>query len=386
MKYSEVFEARRNPEQNIKLGIVDFLRQYKDRDDIYIHSTDVLKVGIYPRTSDGQDSPVGIYAFRLKDIWADDIERWNTGEYKRGLEFLSYHGGNHIFVLQSDIDTDFPKDYTQENLDIDCGKMKTLFGLSDENIKRLLRVAKSNQNFRDIPAGYFWGMVKAFISGVSEFDQYTYVDCKKWNYVLRKLGYLGFNDPGYGVIHGAEPCQALFLTTSAFKVVDHSLINQKQKEVDVGTYDKREIYKGGRLPKNLVMNGIPNTLFHNYTPSDFKNVHTWTVKGMSLRDYYSFIRFVPWNGIGIIDNMTLDGDFDNSYSMRESEKFLQSNIPKNIKIKNIYIGGRQPVLLLRKMPIDFPVENIKTAMPIGEVYLQTLPDEIKNKLRGSTYA
>ncbi len=230
---------------------MDFLRQYKDDPTVYIHTTDLLKVGIYPKSSDSHDSPVGIYAYRLADIWEDTIERWNTGEYQRGLEFLPYHGGNHVFVLRSNIDPNFPKDYTEENLQDDIEKLKKFYRISDTTIEQLKETARTNQNFHDCPAGYLWGMTKALVGGVKEFDAYTNVDCKKWNYVLRKLGYVGFNDPGYGLIHGAEASQALFLTTTAFEIIDHDLISRKQKTVRLGYPDNTK-YVGGRVPKTFI--------------------------------------------------------------------------------------------------------------------------------------
>jgi hypothetical protein len=162
--YLHLVEARRNPEQNPRLNAVEFLRQYKDNPKMYLHTTNVMKVGIYPKSTDSHDSPVGIYAYRLVDIWEDAIERWNTGDYKRGLEFLPYHGGDQLFVLESDIDPNFPEHYTDDDLARDGDKLKQLFGLSDQRIAKLLRTAKTNQNFRDCPAGYFWGMVKALVA------------------------------------------------------------------------------------------------------------------------------------------------------------------------------------------------------------------------------
>ena len=160
----DLFELRRNPEQNIKMSAVDFLRQYKDNPKMYLHTAPILKVGIYPKSIDGHDSPIGIYAYRLMDIWKDVIEKWNTGEYKRGLEFLPYHGGNYLFVLESDINPDFPGTYSEDDLNTDIAKLQKIYGLSDRRISLLKGAAKTNLNFQDIPAGYLWGMTKALVA------------------------------------------------------------------------------------------------------------------------------------------------------------------------------------------------------------------------------
>ena len=380
MDLHDLLERRRNPEQNPRISAVEFLRQYKDNPKMYLHTTNLQKVGIYPRSTDGHDSPAGIYAYRLMDIWEDTIERFNTGEYKRGLEFLPYHGGDHLFVLESDIDPDFPHDYSEQNLAADIVKLKKLYGFSDERIAKLKAAARTNLNFRDCPAGYLWGMTKALMAGgISEFDEYTPVDTIRWNGLLRKLGHVGFNDPGMGLIHGAEPSQAVFLTVTAFRIVDHMLKNRRQRVVDVG--DQK--YKGGRLPKNLVMQGIPNTLFHNYKPADFASVRTWTVAGMGLDNLSTFMRFVPWNATGIVERLVIGTAANESYELGYVKRFFAKypTLPKNIHVKDLYVGGRQPAQLMHSIPESFPVDTITYSAMAFKWGLDSLPEPIKAKLR-----
>ena len=46
--YQRLIEARRNPEQNPKVPVIDQLRKYKDDPNIFISFTDIPKVGIRP--------------------------------------------------------------------------------------------------------------------------------------------------------------------------------------------------------------------------------------------------------------------------------------------------------------------------------------------------
>lgn len=377
-------ERRRNPEHNPRETPVEFLRKYKDNPKMYLHMAPILKVGIYPKSSSSHDSPAGIYAYRLMDIWEGDIERWNTGNYSgknaRGLEFLPYHGGNHLFVLESDIDHNFPGDYTEHDLETDIQKLQSLYGLSDKRIARLRRTAKTNQNFHDSPAGYMWGMTKALVAGVDEFDAYTPVDTLKWSEVLRKMGYVGFNDPGYSLIHGAESSQAVFLTPKAYRVVDYMQKNRQQRMVTIGN-DK---YIGGRLPKDLEMNGIPNTLFYNHTPEDFAKVRRWTVGSMPYYDLSTFIRFVPWNAKGIVKTLTMGASANEFHESSEVRRFMEQlqirPIPKNIKIINLYVGGRFPSMLLKMIPNNFPVETITISQFASDAGLDMLSDVIRQKI------
>lgn len=357
MRYNELFEARRNPVQNPRMNEVEFVAQYKDRPNIYLHTTSVEKVGIYPKSSDSHDSPTGIYAYRIADIYEDDIARWNNEKYNRGLSHLSYHGGDHLYILRSDISINFPKDYTEDDLQRDTAKLAELYQLQPNDIARLRRAARTNPNFRDMPAGYLWGMTKALAAGgLSELDEYTSVDCKRWNGVLRALGYTGFNDPGYGLIHGTESSQALFLTTQAFTVIDHMQKNQKQKEIKIA--DK--VYKGGRMPRDLVMKGFDSVFFHNNEPEDFKNVQRWTVDGMSYDQFWSFARFLPWNAQGIIKRL---GGFEGSFDKRANYdiEFL-----KNVTVP--------------KIPEGFPVGTITISKFSDNYVMDNLPGTIQQKI------
>jgi hypothetical protein len=378
MHLHELLERRRNPDRNPRESAVEFVRKYKDDPTMYLHMAPVLKVGIYPRSSSSLDSPAGIYAYRLMDIWEDSIERWNTGEYHRGLSFLPYNGGDHLFILKSDIDPDFPSHFTEADLAESIERLKTLYGISDTYIERLRSAARTNLNFQDCPAGYLWGMTKALVGGVSEFDRYTTVDTMKWNIMLRKLGFVGFNDSGFGVIHGAEPGQALFLTTQAFTVVDH-MLQQRKQVVTIG--DKT--YIGGRVPKHLHLTGIPNVLFLNNTPQDFAKVQTWTVDSIGYHDLKSFTRFLPWNGTGYIKML----GFGNSDRELDYVRmfFTQFVIPKNIHIESIYVGGKFPVMYLNYVPENTPIKKIWISQFAERTGLDRLPQAIQAKIEQPSF-
>lgn len=378
VRISEIItEKRRNSEQNPKMTIYDFLSQYKDDPTMYLHTGPLQKVGVYPKSSFGHDSPLGIYAFRLVDLW----EKSSLSEVEpeiinnKFIRYLPYYGGEHLFILQSFIDTDFPNDYTKNDLEQDVLKLKELYHLDDKRIKRLYQAAKTNQNFRDCPAGYLWGITKAFVAGVDTFDDYTPVNTRKWNNVLRNLGYIGFNDRGMGIIHGAEHFQAVFLTSAAYRIIDHILLpgarNSSTKNITIDN----DTYKGiGRVPKDLVMNNIPNVLFYNNSPEDFKKVRTWTVKNINQNDFERFCDFLPWNAKGYIDNL-----FITSTSPLMVGDFLNKKVPSRIKINKISLHMEMPMLMLRRFPLDYPVNEIVVNKNIYG--FSDLPDEIKSKIR-----
>lgn len=252
MKIIDLYEARRNPDLNEKESFYDFLLKYADDPSMFLHTTDVEKVGINPKTAkkSGHDTPAGIFTFQISAL-KQRIEMAKEQKLSPAL-FLDYYGGNHAFVLQSNEPfTDTLKTYTEDDLQNDVEKLKEIY--DDELVDKSLSIAPSNENYVDSPIGKLWGMTKAIaIGGTSELSHQQYPDALKWNTILRKIGHTSFHDTGQGWIHGYESAQSLFLTTKAFTVVDHMVIKRKQKEIKIGGQE----YKGGRLPKTISLEKI----------------------------------------------------------------------------------------------------------------------------------
>lgn len=80
-----ITELRKNPEQNPKLSVYDQLLPYKNDPNVYIHMTDINKLGIAPLS--GYDTPLAIYSYPLREVW----EEYSFDEYKsiRQLPFGS---------------------------------------------------------------------------------------------------------------------------------------------------------------------------------------------------------------------------------------------------------------------------------------------------------
>ena len=378
MRYQDINEKRRNPEQNPKQSVYEFLLPYKDDPNVYIHTTTVDKVGINPR-SGSHDAPIGIYAFRLQDVW-NDIEPWNTGKYAddpRELSFLPYYGGPNVYLLRSDIPADFLKDYSEQDLEKDVAKIQDIFNMSDEGIAFLKRAARTNLNFKKAPVGYLWGMTKSMAAGgVSEFDEYTPTNEKKWTVILRKLGYEAFNDPGYGWIHGAESTQALFLTGTSYKVIDKfSMKKKKTYDIDGKKYQA--------IPKRLHMKGIPNVFFHNNDPEEFTRVFEWTVEHMSINDLSTFTRFLPKRATGYIKQLGIGGSDYSGYSSDVVKYIKFMNDQRNVKVDTLAFGGQGDKVGAILSKVDDVKANkitINRFTEIPKYYMDQISPVIKAKL------
>jgi hypothetical protein len=59
-----IFEARSNSDNNTKLGLLQELEKYKNDPNIFIHFTDIQKLGINPNFK--YSRPMGIYGYNLQ--------------------------------------------------------------------------------------------------------------------------------------------------------------------------------------------------------------------------------------------------------------------------------------------------------------------------------
>lgn len=383
MIISILTESRRHPEKNPKINVYEFLKSYSTDPKIHIHTTTIDKVGIYPKSPESNDSPLGIYAYRLTDIWQNYIEPYNTGKYAsnpRGLSMLPYYGGNITYVLKETQPTITAQSYTSKDLQNDIDKLVDWYNLSDGDMKSIKRIAKTNLNFRhNLPVSMLWAITKTLNSQViDEFDDHTSVNIKDWNTLLRKLGYQSFSDNGYGYIHGAESIQSIFLSSKSFKIIDK---HQKfiKKEFDLGAGEKYQ-----SIPKRLKMKSIPNTFFYNNTPEEFNRVIEWNVDYMRLLDIKTFARFLPKSATGKINKLFVSGSNVGVVGTVISNlEFLKNN--KNIHIDNLHVGLHDwvnVVHVLKKMPDIKNIKNIEISayLNIDNIYLKSLPVYVTDKL------
>jgi len=298
-------EKRKNPELNPKVSAYQYLKQYKDRDDIYISFTDLLKIGIKPMST--FNTPNGIYTYPLKEFW----KRYRVEQSKEVGGVAPFAGERkYIAIIKAKHSKGFVqdmyKDYTSKNYDRDIEKLKKLFGVqnnssrvfikealtflkkrlpkffdkdvakivleeikeirfsilcddfidetrsiikwkdgnkdkSEKELKKLLKELKELPTYFDgndtltsiiddaswasthkSPIGMFW-YITMMLSRIKLSDKLlgNHSNTQKWNNLLRKLGYTGFGDKsGKGLIHDAEPLQALFLTKNEITVID----------------------------------------------------------------------------------------------------------------------------------------------------------------------
>jgi hypothetical protein len=221
-----VNEARRNPELNPKVGATDYLRKYKDRDDIYISFTKVDKLGVNPQSS--FNTPIGVYTYPLKEFWKYyKVEKY--GSVKHAAPFAG--DSPYIQILKGKHSKGFFRDfskYTERDLEKDKQKILSIAykkGGSDSQLKvfPFFEYAEESSSNKT-PFGKIWNITR-IMSGSQIARDLLDIRSKKsaiaWNELFQKMGYTGFSDEtGTGIIFDAEPVQAVFFTAKEYTQID----------------------------------------------------------------------------------------------------------------------------------------------------------------------
>ena len=238
------FEERVRPDVNQKKSTWEYLEKYIkynendntfniekrgkhlsfNADDVYIHFGSEFKVGINPQS--GFDvTPLGIYCYHLKTVW----ERYKMKN--NPMSVLPYAGREPFcWVLiytgdKSKLVSDITK-FSKSDLTQSLPAIKKFFAEkypsvnSSLDFKQILDIEKEkiHRSFFNV----FWRLTDKIASKCAgdNGDNIYFKNALYWNVLLRKCGYVGFNDTGHGVIFDDEPYQAVFLQKDVLKAID----------------------------------------------------------------------------------------------------------------------------------------------------------------------
>jgi hypothetical protein len=249
-------EARRNPDQNPRIGPLTRLEEYKDDPNIFISFTAVDKAGLKPLSD--YNTPLGIYCYPLKISWdyygVDKILKSVSSRsvsleqkiIKKAFPFATENPYIQVIrakkpltniskISQRDVDKtiDQIKDILFEALNkspMFSGKASMMSkGRKFNELLEKVSVGLPGRQLwylTNYLSGGRWKDHPSLIGPLSEVFQEKYrsvVPMRVWNYLLRDLGFNGFVDEGNSIIHHGEPAQAVFLHRGAFKKVDRIL-------------------------------------------------------------------------------------------------------------------------------------------------------------------
>lgn len=239
MNLKDLFESRRNPHLNPRIGAINRLSMFANRSDIYISFTQMDKLGINPNSI--YSTPIGIYTYPLRAVW-EHINK--AGQVRGSLPFASDSPFINI-VQASNAKAFVVQRYSKSDFDRDYDKLVRLYSkeLSLEFMEEIKDEGIRNARFKTHP-GMMWNITRLIARELSRGKSNAPV---VWNKIFRDLGYAYAIDYGAGVIHTAEPHQAVFFSTKAFRMVDRI----ENKEVNVGGHT--EDYNAPSILVDLIL-------------------------------------------------------------------------------------------------------------------------------------
>jgi hypothetical protein len=237
MRYYEIIEARRNPEQNPKISVNQYITQalasaqllpntgFKN---LFVSFTDLPKLGINP--SSRYHTPIGIYAYPAEYVIYKTTQYSNISS-TMAMTALPFAGGKdwaNIFRARSGANIIDLGKFTEAQYNEYCDKLKALLtklpieyrnqpldsDTATKYIDKLMDAANKSARV-NTPGGKFW-YVTLRLSEVMNTNRTTIA----WNEIFRRLGIDGFVDPDREIIHPSEPTQAVFFSGRAVELLD----------------------------------------------------------------------------------------------------------------------------------------------------------------------
>lgn len=242
----KIEEKRKNPDLNVKTPILKQLEKYSDDSSYYVSFTDLEKIGLNPVNR--YSTPIGVYAYNLKDLWTD----WIAGD--------RFFGDDRKYVNLIKLNTDKVLDLANyKNFARDIKKVENIYNerykskTGGKSFQEFIRMIEKNADLYrfDDDASKIWGITQAVAELedkiIGKFTKKSTVD---WNKMFRELGYDVIIDKTAN-IHILQSSQAVFLIPTSYKLVGR-LLNKtygaKKSSEEYWGSEKQPFWRPGANP------------------------------------------------------------------------------------------------------------------------------------------
>ena len=212
-----ITEMRRNPQQNPRENVKEKLKTLAQDTSVFVSYTKLPKLGINPNSS-GISTPAGVYAYPLHLIWADIENDLTNVPFPAEPQYM--------YVFRSTTPIMNVRNFGSKDLKAAIRRLHGISGWfkkipysSDEpGAQSFMSSFSTLMEYTKKMALQLQGNTNLNRAGIRN-DPKTYAFT--WNRLMKKAtGYDSFVDPGFGIIDGHEPTQAMFLNPSKLQVID----------------------------------------------------------------------------------------------------------------------------------------------------------------------
>ena len=281
MKFKQLFTERRAYE---KEGVEHetYFSQLKEicekygYENVYIQYTDTDKFGLNP--TNNYNTPTGIYAYPMSKY----KERLQKQGYF-GVPFANERSYVNIFTVKSGKILNINK-YSSANWDIDMKKLRKYYNdipkkdivMTCDGIEEIILDSNKYANVKTI-GGKFW-YITMFLTLCIKGENNENL----WSSILHKvLNYSGIVDYGEGIIHEAEPTQAIFFSKNNLQLIArvknikkrnyeyHAIYQDVKKYIKVVNAINKLIQK---IPKNNIIKTLQLYVDNDPKKDHYKNI------------------------------------------------------------------------------------------------------------------
>lgn len=242
---NKIVEKRKRPDLNIKTPILKKLSEFSSDESYFVSFTDLEKIGLNPNNR--FSTPIGVYAYNLKDLWPD----WVAGD--------RFFGDDRKYVNLVKLNTNKVLNLSDyKNYGKDINYLKSLYSKKyqqkvGKTFEEFLEtIEKTTDLYRfDDEASKIWGITQA-ISQIEDrkIGLYTKKSTIEWNKLLRDMDYDAIIDKSSN-IHILQSSQAVFLVPSSYKVIGRYLnksYGSKETQEDYWGSKKQPFWRPGQNP------------------------------------------------------------------------------------------------------------------------------------------
>ncbi|MGA1049464.1 MAG: hypothetical protein ACO3UU_15785, partial [Minisyncoccia bacterium] len=305
MKTIEIIEARKYPELNPKVSINQYIRQAYDAaaqlpntnlKNLFVSFVAVPKLGINPRSK--FNTPLGIYAYPAGYVMVragDDRVMRHSLPYAGEQPYAAVlsAGGNIIDIRRMSANDEelfydklreFAKRLPKINFDIYIpdGIAKDWPSI----LELCIKLAPDRAKFKNLPGGRLWYVTYRFSNYYG--PNYGQNSIVTWNKLFRSIGVDGVVDDGAGIIHEAEPTQAVFFSLAPLRVlgiVDNKYSPETIKTQQQRGVDTQQILASFKRDIAIALKNDDVEILKPYLMRDIINPHGW--------DWEVLFRYIP---------------------------------------------------------------------------------------------